>query len=544
MKRTVKMSSVLLIFTLLLTSCISVEKPKEIEPAAVVEAEVEAQTEAGGSKSEEEQIVPEVDLIELDNALTRVYEEVSPSVVNIQVVKRVSTSFIIPQFPGFSIPEQEDKGSLQSSLGSGFVWDKAGHIITNNHVVENAEQIRVTFSDGVSYEAELVGTNPDSDLAVIKVDVSENRLLPVTLGDSTQVKVGNLVIAIGNPFGLQGTMTFGVVSALGRSLDLPGSSATGGSNYTIPDVIQTDAPINPGNSGGVLVNIRGEVIGVTTAIESPVEANAGIGFVVPSVIVKNIIPSLIDEGEYDYPWIGVSGFTLSSTVAEAIGLPTDQHGVLVVEVIADSPADQAGVKGSDREIEIQGTIINAGGDVIVSINDQPVNDFEDLVAFLVRSTTVGDTVKLGVIREGENLTLDLTLGSRPKAEETPEPEMVEQPVDGGAWLGISGRNLVSEIAEAMDLDSDQKGVLVERITKGSPADNAGLNGSYKSFMLDNEKVMIGGDVIIAIANEPVETLIDLQQILRDYTSGDTVEISVLRNGEQEVFEVELGTQPQ
>ena len=246
--------------------------------------------------------------------LENIYSAVSPSVVNIQVVRKVAAGDIttdsqqLPGFPFFSNPQgQQPQDQFQSALGSGFVWDQQGHIVTNNHVVNGADQIEVTFSDGTIVPAELVGADPDSDLAVIKVDVPAEQLQPVQMANSTAVKVGQMAIAIGNPFGLEGTMTTGIISAVGRSLP---TNEFSGQSYTIPDIIQTDAPINPGNSGGVLVDSQGQVLGVTTAIESPVRANAGIGFAVPSAIVKNVVPALIEDGKYVHTWLGISGTDL------------------------------------------------------------------------------------------------------------------------------------------------------------------------------------------------------------------------------------------
>jgi len=225
--------------------------------------------------------------------LENLYATVSPSVVNIRTVTKADASNAtipqLPDIPFFNLPQnQQPPQQYQSALGSGFVWDAQGHIVTNNHVVNGADKIEVTFSDGTVLPATLVGADPDSDLAVIQVDAPAALLQPVRLGDSTAVKVGQLAIAIGNPFGLQGTMTTGIISAMGRSLPADESAAV---SYTIPDVIQTDAPINPGNSGGVLVDVQGQVLGVTSAIESPVRANAGIGFAIPSAIEAGLKPA-------------------------------------------------------------------------------------------------------------------------------------------------------------------------------------------------------------------------------------------------------------
>ena len=282
----------------------------------------------------------------LEGAFEQVYIQVNPSVVNIQISQTVdTTSLTLPEIPGFPQLQIPEEPQTQQALGSGFVWDTLGHIVTNNHVVEGAEKISVTFYDGTTVPAEIVGTDPDSDLAVIKVDVPTDQLHPVQVADSTQVKVGELVIAIGNPFGLEGTMTMGIISALGRTLPAQSASVEG-RYYSIPDIIQTDAPINPGNSGGVLVDDTGQVIGVTAAIESAVQSSAGIGFVIPSQIVQKVVPALIETGHYDQPWIGISGTSMVPELATAMGLDTDQRGALVVDVTADGPADKAGLRAA------------------------------------------------------------------------------------------------------------------------------------------------------------------------------------------------------
>ncbi|MGD9091837.1 MAG: trypsin-like peptidase domain-containing protein [Anaerolineales bacterium] len=331
-----------------------------------------------------------------------VYARVLPSVVNIQVRQKVE-QLKMPDtgdlpFP-FHFRAPENGGEYQRyGTGSGFVWDQDGHIVTNYHVVDNADEIIVTFHDGTSVDGEVIGADRDSDLAVVKVDYPKNLLQSIQLTDSTQVQVGQLVAAIGNPFGLQGTMTTGVISALGRSLPI-GTMGLQGSSYSIPDVIQTDAPINPGNSGGVLVDMNAMLIGVPTAIESPSGVYAGIGFVVPSAIVQKVVPVLIENGIYEHPWIGISGTTLISDMAQNMDFARDQRGVLVIDVIPGSPAEEAGLIGSDRLVTIDEREIRLGGDVIVQIDSQPTKDFEDLIAYLARYTAPGQTVTLTVLRD-------------------------------------------------------------------------------------------------------------------------------------------------
>jgi len=276
-------------------------------------------------------------LSSMQNIFQQIYANVNVSVVNISVMVNVG--------PGMS-----------SGEGSGFVWDTQGHIVTNNHVVENASQISVTFSDGTVVDARLVGADPESDLAVIQVDSDSVELHPIILGDSQAVKVGDLAIAIGNPYGLSGTMTQGIVSALSRSLPVDETDGYSNGNYTIPDIIQTDAAINPGNSGGVLVNIAGEVIGVTSAIQSSTNSNSGIGFVIPAHIVQRVVPVLITDGAYAHPRMGISGTTLTPALADEMGLDADQRGVLVVSVSPNSPADQAGLRGTSQRRNVSGRV--------------------------------------------------------------------------------------------------------------------------------------------------------------------------------------------
>jgi serine protease Do len=488
-------------------------------------------------------------LAAIEGALENIYTQVNPSVVSIQVTQK-EVAPAMPQFPGspfFFEPQTPQGGQpgpqefYSHGAGSGFVWDKQGHIVTNNHVVDGADKITVTFADETSASAEVVGTDPDSDLAVLKIDLPAAQLKPVEVGDSTQVKVGQLAVAIGNPFGLENTMTVGFVSALERLLPVTSSAeeamSAQGPNYTIPDIIQTDAPINPGNSGGVLVNDQGQVIGVTAAIESPVRASAGVGFAIPSAIVQKVVPALIKDGHYQHSWLGLSGTSLSPELAKAMNLKADQHGALVVDVTPGSPADKAGLRGSDRQVKIEDQEVRVGGDVIVAIDGQPVKNFDDLVAYLVRATEVNQTVKLTVLRQGKEETIKATLAARPTSNtETEQPEKV---IASGPRLGIEGLTLSPEIAKAMGLAADQQGVLVENVQLDSPADQAHLNGSYKAAMINGRQVAVGGDVITAIDNQPVTSLEDLQNYMLQTKPGQELTLTVLRDGKQVKVKVTL-----
>jgi S1-C subfamily serine protease len=290
--------------------------------------------------------------------------------------------------------------------GSGFLYDKEGRIITNNHVVEDATSIDVTFLDGSIAEAELVGRDPYSDMAVIQVDLSSERLEPVKLGASSDLLVGETVVAIGNPFGLANTMTLGIVSAVGRQASAPG-------NYVIVDVIQTDAAINPGNSGGPLLNLRGEVVGMNTWILSDTGQFSGIGFAVPSDTIKREIGSLIESGTYQHPWIGIVGREMMPDLAEAIGLDRDTLGTLVIEVSDGGPAEAAGLQGGDTQTTIDGTLVTIGGDVIIGADGKTMNSFYDLIFYVSRYKRPGEVLTLTVIRDKEIMDIELTLGVRP-----------------------------------------------------------------------------------------------------------------------------------
>jgi len=297
-------------------------------------------------------------------------------------------------------------GSLTGSgSGSGFVWDTEGHIVTNNHVVESARRIEVIFADGTTAEAELVSTDADNDLAVIKVDVPAGRLHPVELGDSDALRVGQRAIAIGNPFGFEQTMTTGIVSGLGRVVRQE-------SGFSLPQLVQTDAAINPGNSGGPLLDSHGRVIGVTTLIYSNSGTNAGVGFAVPVNTVKRVVPSLIGTGRYADPWLGIQATSISSVLAEELDLPVDQ-GVLVQSVVEGGPADKAGLRGGSRQVRLDGVTLVTGGDIIAAIDGVSLEGMDDLVVYLADHTSVGQRVTLTVLRDGRRQRIQVTLGERP-----------------------------------------------------------------------------------------------------------------------------------
>jgi S1-C subfamily serine protease len=373
-------------------------------------------------------------------------------------------------------------------------------------------------------------------------------------------------------------MSFGIVSALGRSLSASSnSSLTGqGSSYTIPDIIQTDAPVNPGNSGGVLLDLDGKLIGVPSAIESPVQGSTGVGFAIPSAIVKQVVPELIQNGKFVHPWIGISGGTLSSAVAKEMGLAETQRGALVVDVTAGSPAEKSGLIGSSKSATIDGAEVKIGGDVITAIEGQPIRRFEDLVTYLTRNGKVGQTVKLTVLREGKEITVSLTLAARPTTQQgaaqsrsnrgnqgQPQPQTPQQPTpqaptprgnrgnpgtapqfsQGTVWLGVSGVDLTAELAAAMKLDADQTGALIQQIVSGSPADKAGLQAGTQDFSQNGRNIKIGGDVIVSADGKTVTSMQDLAKIVQGMKAGDKLNLSVLRNGSKIKVTAELAVRP-
>ena len=295
-----------------------------------------------------------------------------------------------------------------TGVGSGFVFDKKGHIITNAHVVKDAIKVVVTFLDGRSYNAEIVGVDTFTDIAVIKVNADLSLLSPIFLGDSSNLQVGEPIAAIGNPFGLSGSMTSGIVSQLDRLLP-------SGAGYSIPDVIQTDAAINPGNSGGPLLNMRGEIVGINTAIQSTTGEFTGVGFAIPSQTVAKIVPILIKNGEYKHPWIGISGRDIGPDLAKVLNL-NDAVGFLVITVIPDSPASRAGLQGSENTVERDGVQYTVGGDIILSVDGLEVREISDILIHLQRAKSVGDEMVLEIIRDGRTTNFTIILGERPNGE--------------------------------------------------------------------------------------------------------------------------------
>lgn len=516
---------------------------------------VQAAMPPGLQMALDEALLPELQAAE-SGTLEQIYERVSPSVVHIQTIQEnADLAESLPDDHPDMTPDLPDLGDLppMRGEGSGFIWDRRGHIVTNNHVISGAEKITVIFADDTQIEATLVGADPDSDLAVLEVDLPASQLQPVERGDSGKLQVGEMAIAIGNPFGQEGTMTVGIISALGRLLPVESDNPFA-PRYNIPDVIQTDAAINPGNSGGVLLNGEGQVIGVTSAIISSVRASSGIGFAIPTAIVQQVVPALIADGHYDHPFLGISGGSLLPDVAEAMDLPRDQRGTLVADVVPGGPAEAAGLQGSEEEVEIDGQTTRVGGDVIIAMEGLPIQDMDDLIAHLERDTKVGKKIDLTILRQGEEVTVKVKLAARPERE----PELVADNSPGHSpgvsgeaaeeasnrpWFGVLGLPLLPELAEAMDLPAEQTGLMIVQIDPDSPADEAGLMGSYKPKSINGNRFLIGGDVITAINGTDVSTITDLVDILKESGPGDELDIDLLRYGTELHVTVTLEERP-
>ena len=331
----------------------------------------------------------------LEAQIEAVYETAGPAVVNITSVSYTYDFFFRP------VP--------QEGTGSGFLFDADGNIVTNYHVVENAEKLSVTLADGQVYPATIVGVDPSNDLAVIRI-AADTLPSPLTLSDSDALRVGQFVVAIGNPFGLERTLTVGVISSLGRVIQSPDGRFIG-------EAIQTDAAINPGNSGGPLLDLQGRVIGVNSQIVSPSRANAGIGFAVPANTVRRVVPQLIATGHYPHPWLGVQMLDLTPERARTfrqVGEEVPDEGLLVIETVPGGPADQAGIQGGDHVVLIGNVRVPLGGDVIVAVNGEKISNAQELTVYLETETQVGDTVAVTVIRDGAEQVFQVTLAERPQ----------------------------------------------------------------------------------------------------------------------------------
>ncbi|MCC6457024.1 MAG: trypsin-like peptidase domain-containing protein [Caldilineaceae bacterium] len=407
--------------------------------------------------------------------LANLYQQAAPSVVNIQV-----TATMEGQAQG-GLPFPFGNGGSGDvpvqGQGSGFIYDNDGHIVTNNHVVENATSLTVYFSNGMWSDAEVVATDPSADLAVIKVTPPEGMTWqPLTLAPANGLRVGYTVVALGSPFGLQETMTTGIVSALGRSV--PTDSGTSGSSYSLPDVIQTDTAINPGNSGGPLLNLAGEVVGVNFAINTTSGSNSGVGFAIPVSVIEKIVPALIADGGYQYSYLGIAGTSVNARVADEFKLDANTLGIYVAQVVANGPAGDAGVQE---------------GDIITAVNDQAITDFDQLISYLFNATTPGQTITLHLLRDGKETTADITVEARPS------PTVAQE--DGASQMDVS-------LSEAIR-------IAVEAVREAGLMDNV-EGASAKANVTDGRAVWV-----VTLTNSS-----QTGTVVVDGTTGEVLELNV------------------
>jgi len=388
MKSKTKLMTILLIIPLLIMACsLTLPSASQLENSTN-SASVEATQVPKTTEKPAEISVPE-SITNQEAVLEQLYQNVNPSVVNIYIYGK-QNDILMP-----------------IGAGSGFVYDSKGHILTNAHVVSDSDEIEVIFSDGTREIGQAIGIDYHSDLAIIELAELPDGVQPLKLGNINNVKVGQSVVAIGDPFGLGGTMTTGIVSALGRTI--PALTP-----FSIPESIQTDAAINPGNSGGPLLNLNGEVIGVNAQIETGgmSRSNSGVGFAIPISIVKMVVPELIEKGNYSWPWLGVRGGNVTPWLVQAMELPVDS-GAYMAEIDSTGPAHRAGLKGSTGEKIVDGHKVEVGGDVIIAIDGEPVNSFTDLLVYIAMKTKPNQKIKLTVVRDGKEKEITVTLAERP-----------------------------------------------------------------------------------------------------------------------------------
>lgn len=447
---------------------------------------------------------------------------------------------------------ENSASSLGSRQGSGFVYDDLGHIVTNYHVVGNPQEtnlyeraFHITFLDGTTYLGRVIGADLYSELAVMTVEnITRESLVPLPLGNSSQLRIGQPVVAVGNPFGLSGSMTEGIVSGLGRIL--PSSVPQGDlllrqedtASFLIPNIIQTDAVINPGNSGGPLLTTGGEVIGMNTAILSNTGVYAGVGSAIPSDIIKKVVPELISTGTYRHPYIGIAGVDMSPEIADEMGL-NGSRGFLVTEVTSGSPAERSGIRGGGALTDINGRQIELGGDVIVEVDNVTVRKIEDLLSYLQSERSIGETVILNVIRDGKNQEIGMTLAARP----TQQQQEIEQRQQERPTLGINSINMTEQIAARMNLtqmqqqplsddqDGERGGVLVVDVFADGPAEKAGIRGGFIVADINRTPIEIGGDVIVRIDDTMIPNVDALNKFIDNENIGDTIQVTVVRDSQ-------------
>ena len=470
-----------------------------------------------------------------DTLLSKLFDRVKGSVVQITV---------------------SNKDPLSSALGSGFVFDKFGHIITNDHVVRNrsyndtdtnsTNNVTVTFLDEKSYKAKIIGSDPFSDLAVLQIENPKNESLkPLVLSNSSDVKIGEHVIAIGNPFGLSGSMTEGIISGLGRVIPSqnPGSppgpelppdqenALVPSASFSIPEIIQTDAAINPGNSGGPLLNLKGQMIGINSAIFSLTGEYSGVGFAIPASTIQRVVPILISEHSYKHPWIGISGIDINEQVASAMKLNTTK-GFLVVDTSPGGPASKAGIQSGDKLVDVDGRKTKLFGDVIIKIDNQSVSKIDDILVYLEQHKKVGQSVNLSVIRDGKPQTIKVVLAERPLLLNT-------KPL----WLGIDGVDMSADIAAKLNTNQST-GILVVGVISDGPADKAGMKGGYRITDINGTQIELGGDIITSADKVPIKNLKDLlTYITNNKKEGDKMSIGILRDGKPQEIEATLEAKP-
>jgi len=467
-----------------------------------------------------------------DDSLTKLYNKVDQSIVQVTYDTNVPGEF---------------------RLGSGFVYDELGHIITNYHVVSGVKpdkQFDITFIDGSTYKANVVGSDPFSEIAVLKIDTKnntnqlENKLIPLQIGNFSDVKVGQRVAAVGNPFGLSASITEGIISGLGRLLPTLSASSSPAfeqipfieetPSFSIPNIIQTDAAINPGNSGGPLLNMKGEVIGINTAIFSNTGAYTGVGFAIPSYLIQKVVPSLLERGTYEHAYLGVSGIDITPEIAKEMNL-SNSTGFLVIQVTSESPADKAGIRGGSVVTEVNGRQMELGGDVIIGVDNNSIRKIDDLLSYLEREKQVGDNITLSIVRDGQVQNVNLTLASR-LVSSLPNNEIeTSSSHENRPTLGITGISITPKLASQLDIPPNitegEKGFLVIDVLKNGSAYNAGIKGGYISEYVDGNQIEIGGDIILAIDNSTIKSAEDIMNALSTKHIGDKVQLTIYRENQ-------------
>ncbi len=517
--------------------------------------ELNAQLESPNNSivSSNDQELPRLTYPNMERNLTTLFNDVDQSVVQIS---------------------EASATSIGSRQGSGFIYNNLGHVVTNYNVVADPQEsqeinlsdrdFHITFLDGTTYIGRVIGADLYSELAVMKIEnITGKSLIPLPLGNSSELRIGQPVLAVGNPFGLSGSMTEGIVSGFGRIL--PSSVPQGDlllrqqdtPLFLIPNLVQTDAAITPGNSGGPLLNIAGEVIGMNTEIFSNVGVYAGVGSAIPSNIIRKVVPELISTGIYRHPYIGIAGVDMSPEIAREMDL-NDSRGFLVTEVTSGSPAERSGIRGGGVLKDINGRQIELGGDVIVAVENVTVRKIEDLLSYLQSERSVGDAVILSVLRDGKIQEINMTVAERP----TQRLLETEQSQQQHPTLGINTINMTEQIAARMNLTGSQQqqqqqqeqeqlsiddqhggreGVLVVDVFADGPAERAGIRGGFILADIGGTPVEIGGDVIVRIDDTMIPNVDAFDEFIRNKSIGDTIQVILVRNGQPLKIPVIVGS---